>query len=100
MASEKIPDGIGDSDGAEPVFAEPWQARVFAIVMALTSQDHASFEDFRRYLIARIGAPGASPDYYANWMAALEDLLREKQLLADEELRAAIAELTAAAQGK
>lgn len=96
----KITPGPGGWEEQEAVFSEPWQARIFAIAVALSQQGYFSFEEFRPHLIARINGPEASSEYYFNWMAALEDLLAEKHLLADREIRAAMAELAAAAQNK
>ena len=43
-----------------PVFAEPWQARAFAVVVKLCQDGHAEWDDFQRRLIAEIGAADAA----------------------------------------
>ena len=67
----------GDTDG--PVFEEPWQARAFAVVVALCGDGHYEWDDFRQRLIAEIGAADAAGDtsagYYEHWLAACETLL-------------------------
>ncbi|HKV55548.1 MAG TPA: nitrile hydratase accessory protein [Candidatus Binataceae bacterium] len=66
----------------EVVFAEPWQARVFALVLALAERQSVDWEEFRRHLIDQIAAAdveaartGAGASYYESWLAALEALL-------------------------
>ena len=66
----------------EVVFAEPWQARVFALALQLADRGDLNWEDFRRFLIRQIGeadhdASGAA-GYYESWLAALETALCEK----------------------
>ena len=71
------------SDDA-PVFAEPWQARAFAVVVQLCQDGHTDWDDFQKRLIAEIGAADAAGDdttgYYEHWLAACERLLVERGL--------------------
>ena len=73
-----------------PVFAEPWQARAFAVVVKLCQDGHAEWDDFQRRLIAEIGAADAAGDdatgYYEHWLAACERLLVERGLAAPGDL--------------
>ena len=73
-----------------PVFAEPWQARAFAVVVKLCQDGHAEWDEFQRRLIAEIGAADAAGDdatgYYEHWLAACERLLVERGLAAPGEL--------------
>lgn len=75
------------------VFAEPWQARAFALVVALSENGLFSLGDFQAALTARIGAfeqTGAiegGHDYYTRWIEALGDLLAARGVRADEHLR-------------
>jgi nitrile hydratase accessory protein len=84
------PDIPRDADG--PVFAEPWQARAFAIVVKLCGDGHYSWDDFRDRLTAEIGTADAAGDdvtgYYEHWLAACETLLAERGIAAVEELAA------------
>jgi nitrile hydratase accessory protein len=80
----------------EPVFQEPWEARVFGLTLALVKRGLFSYEEFRQHLIDRIGAPQASSSYYVNWMAALERTLADRGALASEEIEQALAAITPA----
>jgi nitrile hydratase accessory protein len=94
-------------DPAAAVFAEPWEARAFALALTLSAGGQFSWDEFRDHLIAEIAKAGAagvhhhgaaavldnhpasdSPrgPYYECWLAALEKLLREKALLNGEEI--------------
>jgi nitrile hydratase accessory protein len=84
-------------DEAEPVFAEPWEARAFAITMALCQRRLFSYEEFRERLIAEINGTGASDNYYVNWLRALEAMLDRSGALSEAEIRQEIVALQAAA---
>jgi len=59
-------------------FAEPWQVRAFAIVLALVEGGHLDWEDFRGRLIdqiARADPTSGGPGYYESWLSALESVL-------------------------
>jgi nitrile hydratase accessory protein len=88
-----------DPDHAEAVFAEPWEARAFALALTLSASGQFSWDEFRDRLIAEIARADAeatsdghamaadSPrSYYECWLAALEQLLREKALLHADEI--------------
>jgi nitrile hydratase accessory protein len=80
------------------VFAEPWEARAFAIALTLSGGKGFSWNEFRDRLIAEIaqadaahegGAGGIdshSGQYYECWLAALEQVLCAKSLLGAEEI--------------
>lgn len=82
--------------GLEPAatnFTEPWQARAFALALALTERGSFEWEDFRRQLIAAIARAdadaaqsGNSPEYYACWLEALEAAITAKSLARREEI--------------
>jgi nitrile hydratase accessory protein len=60
-----------------PVFAEPWEAQAFALVVALHERGAFTWPEWSSALAAEIARePGAS--YYHQWLAALERLLSEK----------------------
>jgi len=74
----------------ERAFSEPWQAQAFALTLQLHDAGHFSWQEWSRYLAEAIRAdpaPGeASNDsYYRHWLAALEKLLIDKQLVGAEE---------------
>lgn len=82
------PIDINSGPGAPPrlngelAFTQPWQARMFATVMALCEHDVIDYEEFRAILIARIADRDASaPDtdvYWDAWHDAMEHLAIER----------------------
>ncbi len=80
-------------DPREVVFAAPWEARAFAVALALCESGQYQWEEFRRMLIAEISrdtARSLSPQaYFRQFLRALEALLAAKGLVTAGELRAA-----------
>ncbi len=66
-----------DADG--PVFAEPWQARAFAMTVSLHQRGLFSWGEWAAALAAVIAADPDAP-YYDQWLTALEGLVASKQL--------------------
>ena len=72
-------------DGA-PVFAEPWQAQAFAIAVRLSAQGHFTWTEWAAALAEQLqsaaerGEPDDGSRYFEYWLAALEQLVTEKQL--------------------
>ncbi|MEQ1950469.1 nitrile hydratase accessory protein [Mesorhizobium sp. CN2-181] len=65
----------------DPVFAEPWQAEAFALVVALHERGVFSWGEWAEALSAEVHRVYAAPDghdYYEHWLAALETLLAKK----------------------
>jgi nitrile hydratase accessory protein len=60
-----------------PTFEEPWQAKAFAIAVALHERGFYTWQEWSETLGARIATAGEA-DYYGEWLAALEELLTEK----------------------
>lgn len=66
-----------------PVFAEPWQAEAFAIVVALHAQGLFTWGEWAEALSSKLKQPEAmenASDYYQRWLAALEALVTEKNI--------------------
>ena len=64
------------SDG-DPVFAEPWEARVFALVVSAHEQGRFEWKDFQQLLVAEISHSEKHSEqrpYYLNWAIAAEKL--------------------------
>lgn len=84
-ASPAIP---RDSDG--PVFAEPWQAEAFALALALHERGIFAWTEWSERLGRQLrereaaGLEGGN-DYYLAWLAALEELLAERRIVAADE---------------
>lgn len=76
-------------DNGELVFEEPWQGRALGMGVVVLERSGASWDEFRRHLVAAIAArpsqEGVSEAtaYYAAWLDALQALLAERGLLID-----------------
>lgn len=78
----KLP-GLNVKD--RPVFDAPWQARAFAVAVALSGDDTYEWSTFQERLVAEIDrragpevpadATASEEIYYRQWLAALERLL-------------------------
>lgn len=79
-----LPSLLRDEGG--PVFAEPWQAQVFALAVRLAAQGFFTWSEWVGALADELqrAADGGSPDngsrYYEHWLAALERLVTAKAL--------------------
>jgi nitrile hydratase accessory protein len=102
---ERLPVSTADLPGLPlgsegPVFAAPWQAQIFAIVVSLAERGRFPWPEFQRRLAAAIAAATAAEQgadhYYEHWLAAAEGLIAELDLVGAGELRARIVELDAA----
>ena len=65
-------------------FKEPWEARAFAITVALWQSGRFRWDEFQRRLIAEVDAAGASgnsdasgANYYEHWLRALLAMLSD-----------------------
>ncbi len=73
-------------DGDGPVFAEPWQAQAFAVVVELIESEKITRTEWADRLGAVLksaeedGQYDAGTRYYDHWLAALEELIVEKDL--------------------
>lgn len=69
-----------------PVFAEPWQATVFALAVQLSAEGHFTWNEWAAALAdelkaaAERGQPDDGTRYYQHWRAALERLVVAKGL--------------------
>ena len=72
-----------------PVFAEPWQAEAFALVVALHERGLFSWAEWAEALSREVKQPGAAADgsdYYEHWLRALEILLAAKGVAATSDV--------------
>ncbi len=83
-----------EADPAEErTFDEPWQARAFALAVALTDERDVDWERFQSRLVAEVDESTATDvedseaAYYRQWLAALERLLVEEALVEPGTLR-------------
>lgn len=73
-------------DDQGPVFAEPWQAQVFALAIKLSEQGYFTWKEWAEALglgladAVRRGEPDDGSKYYEHWLTALENLVTAKKL--------------------
>jgi nitrile hydratase accessory protein len=91
LLSHRLPVG---GDG-ERTFAEPWEAKAFAIVVSLSQAGHFTWSEwvecFSREVALDSGvesADGMPRSYYESWLSAAESLLSAKGLTTTEQLQA------------
>jgi nitrile hydratase accessory protein len=68
------------TDADEPVFEEPWQAKAFAIAVALHQRGVYTWSEWTEMLGARIttASEADAAGYYSAWLDALQELLVQK----------------------
>lgn len=83
-------------------FAAPWEARAFALALALAERGAFEWDDFRQRLIAEIAEADAAAaagrgaaTYYECWLAALEIALKIRNLVNAAELDQRAAKIAA-----
>ena len=75
-----------------PVFAEPWEAQVFAMAVALHERGLFTWNEWTAVLGNEIkraqagGDPDTGETYYWHWLAALERIVAEKGITDTETL--------------
>ena len=85
---------LSASQPPDPVFAEAWQARAFALVMKLSERGHFTQKEWTMALARALqnagnrGEPDDGAHYYEHWLAALEALAVEKGLTSRASLSA------------
>jgi nitrile hydratase accessory protein len=80
---------------ADVTFAEPWEAKAFAIVVQLAEAGHFTWREwvecFAKEVAAAtaVGAEGGVPKtYYEQWLDAAERIMIEKGVTSKEQLTA------------
>jgi nitrile hydratase len=74
----------------EPVFHHDWERRVFSLALATLGSGSFNIDEFRHTIEKIPPERYLASSYYERWLRALEAVLREKGVLADGELEAAI----------
>ena len=69
-------------EAAEPVFHEPWEGRVYALMVLARSRGVFNLDEMRRAIEELPPAQYLGSSYYERWLAALEMLLKEKDATA------------------
>lgn len=79
-------------DANGPVFAEPWQAQAFAVVVELLESSVITREEWAAQLGATLAAAEARGEtdtgerYYDHWLTTVEHIVVEKNITAADEL--------------
>ncbi|WOD39615.1 nitrile hydratase accessory protein [Nodosilinea sp. E11] len=81
------------------VFNAPWEAKAFAIVNHLATDQHCTWSEWTEYLVNEISttdqeAPG-SVTYYEQWVIACEKMLMAKGLIDAQGINSKLDELAA-----
>ena len=80
-------------DEQQPVFAEPWEAHAFAIVVKLSEKGLLKWSEWSDVLAKEIkkakdqGQPDFGKTYYQFWLSALETILLDKNILKKSDLK-------------
>ena len=91
QAAVAVPGVPRDQDG--PVFREPWEARAFAMALALHEAGFFSWNEWAETLGAQIklaqtaGDPDPGETYYRHWLATLEALVSAKGVTTPDALQ-------------
>jgi nitrile hydratase accessory protein len=72
---------MNPSTPEEPVFAAPWEARTFALTLALHERGLFTWEEWTSALGRTVDRDDGT--YYEHWLAALEELVVVLGLVAD-----------------
>ena len=73
----------------EITFQNPWEAKVFALVVQLHQEEHYNWNEWAEQLSAEIKSAGeqqSGEDYYHLWLKAAESLVVKKGLCEKNEL--------------
>ena len=84
--SHKVLSELSKLGDTELVFSEPWEAQAFAMAVTLSSNGYFTWKEWAATLAEVIakskasGGPIDGSDYYQNWVAALEQLIIDKDI--------------------
>jgi len=68
----------------ELVFQAPWEGRAFGLAVVLNEKGAYRWNIFRTRLVERIAS--GCPNYYENWLSALETVLVERGLITRDDI--------------
>ena len=74
----------------EPVFQDRWEARVFALTVAVEYLDKWNLDESRYAIEKQQPADYLKNSYYENWLISLERLMIEKGLITYKELESGV----------
>ncbi len=88
VPDRNLPGLITDAEG-EPIFNEPWQAQIFAIVVALNEAGHFTWVQWAETLgtvLKQTGESDRVEDYFHHWAKALEQILAVQNILPTQDI--------------
>lgn len=91
-------------EAGSPVFKAPWEAQAFAMTLSLHAAGTFTWREWAAALTAELAAAAArgEPDdgthYYEHWLAALEKLIAEKNVVPALEMERRVNDWDAAAR--
>lgn len=92
-----VPAGLQiPADRNGPVFAEPWEARIFALVIDLNARGTFTWKEFQSLLVEEIRRSEQTDHgrpYYLNWLIAAERLFAGKGLILTKDVDAEVERL-------
>ena len=74
------------NDNGEPVFAEPWEAQAFAMVVGLHEKGVFDWSEWAGFLSQEIHYGDAANSYYQHWLNAAEKIMIEKGAFSEDNL--------------
>jgi len=77
----------------EPVFHQDWERHVCALMRAMLLGEQFNLDEFRHGVERMAPAHYLGSSYYEHWLAGVERLLIEKDVITPAELAARMAEL-------
>lgn len=88
-------DGFGpvEPEPDEPVFHAPWEARVFALSLAMGGQLPASLDAWRHMREQMEPVEYLTASYYEHWLHVLERQLFEEKIVTQQDLEARMRDL-------
>ncbi len=92
-------DPVSGAFSSEPVFSEPWQASAFAIAVSLHERGLFTWPEWAATLAEVIkDEKNADAEYYAQWLAALELLVKRNGLAGGSDIDSLAAAWSRAAE--
>ena len=91
-------------DAEGPVFKAPWEAQAFAMTLSLHARGAFTWREWADALARELaaaagrGEPDDGSHYYEHWLAALEEIVAGKKLVAGQEMERRVEEWDAAAR--
>ncbi|WP_347554208.1 nitrile hydratase accessory protein [Robbsia sp. KACC 23696] len=84
QSKHALRDLLASDDHADAVFAEPWQAQVFSMAVSLSEAGYFSWPEWVARFACEPEEQGKA--YFERWLAALEGIVNERNLVTGTEL--------------